>query len=175
MMQFIDEGLPGAGNLLVFNNGQYLFERTPQSYVMQINPYMSQNGESSEYVNPPDAGYEKLEFDKDTHKESRDISSQVVWMYYSMSNQSFFSHIGSGAQRLENGNTLICAMTEGHIFEVNSDGEVVWEFINPIGQEGILEMVGDELPMTRAMFRAYRYSSFHPALQIDIWIMAMEQ
>ena len=30
--------------------------------------------------------------------------------------------VGSGAQRLPNTNTLICAMTEGHIFEVTPDG-----------------------------------------------------
>ena len=163
-VQFIDEGLPGAGNLLVFNNGQYLFERTPQSYIMEINPYLSGNGMNDKYVNPPDAGYGKLTFNKDTHKEARDLSNQVTWMYYSKSNQSFFSHIGSGAQRLKNGNTLVCAMTEGHIFEVNSEGDVVWEFINPIGEEGSQEIIKDELPMTRAIFRAYRYSSDHPAL-----------
>ena len=32
-IQWIDPGLPGEGNFLVFNNGQYLFERVPQSYI----------------------------------------------------------------------------------------------------------------------------------------------
>lgn len=35
------------------------------------------------------------------------------------------------AQRLANGNTLICEGDCGRIFEVTSDGELVWEFVNP--------------------------------------------
>ncbi len=37
---WIAEGLPGAGHLMVFNNGQYLYQRTPQSSVLEINPFL---------------------------------------------------------------------------------------------------------------------------------------
>ena len=93
------------------------------------------------------------------------MSNQIVWIYSSKNNQAFFSHIGSGCQRLPNGNTLICAMTEGHLFEVTHEGELVWEYINPVTREGgILEAIPDSYPMTNAVFRAYRYGSDHPAL-----------
>ncbi|MEL6107507.1 MAG: hypothetical protein AAFU85_15815, partial [Planctomycetota bacterium] len=34
----------------------------------------------------------------------------------------------SGAQRLPNGNTLICSGSEGYVLEVTADEEVVWEY-----------------------------------------------
>ena len=165
-VQWIRPGLPGAGRILVFNNGQYLFDRTSQSYVMEIDPFRGGGGQSAgRYVNPPDAGYRELRFDHDTHKPARQVSNQVVWMYYSKSNQGFFSHIGSGAQRLPNGNTLICAMTEGHLFEVTPGGDVVWEYINPVSRDGAVKTLPDGLPMSNAVFRAYRYGPDHAALK----------
>ena len=43
----------------------------------------------------------------------------------------FFADHISGAQRLENGNTIICSGTEGRFFEVTPAGETVWEYVNP--------------------------------------------
>ncbi len=36
-----------------------------------------------------------------------------------------------GAQRLKNGNTLICEGLWGRFFEVTRDKEIVWEYILP--------------------------------------------
>lgn len=44
----------------------------------------------------------------------------------------FFSSIMSSCQRLANGNTLICEATSGRLFEINIDGELVWEYVNPL-------------------------------------------
>jgi len=166
-VHWIKPGLPGAGHFLIFDNGQYLFDRTSQSSVVEINGFLDAGGrDTGSYVNPPDAGYEELPFHRDTHKPPRLVSRQVVWSYRSQSNQGFFSHIGSGAQRLPNGNTLICAGTEGHLFEVTAEGELAWEYINPITRQlGTVEVMPDCLPMTNALFRAYRYTADHPALQ----------
>ena len=165
-IHWIPAGLPGAGHFLVFNNGQYLFENTPQSYVFDINAFLdAQKQETGSYVNPPDAGYYTWELPKDTHKSRKQMSNQITWIYASKSNQGFFSHIGAGAQRLPNGNTLICSDTEGHLFEVTADGSLVWEYINPITKEfGTLTTMPDAFPMTNSVFRAYRYSANHPAL-----------
>ncbi len=48
----------------------------------------------------------------------------------------FFSARLSGAQRLPNGNTLICAGEQGRIFEVTPGGEIVWEYSSPFGHDG---------------------------------------
>jgi hypothetical protein len=166
-IQWIRPGLPGAGHFLVFNNGQYLFERTPQSYIMEINGYLNASKQDTgKYVNPPDAGYTRWvsEDQQNTHKQPKQLSNQIVWSYSSKNNTAFFSHIGSSAQRLPNGNTLICADTDGHAFEVTATGEVVWEYINPVTRDGALTVIPDSYPMINSMFRVYRYAADHPAL-----------
>ena len=55
-----------------------------------------------------------------------DTEGNTVWEY---SNDFFSDHI-SGAQRLENGNTLICSGTEGKFIEVSPDKEELWEYTN---------------------------------------------
>jgi hypothetical protein len=58
--------------------------------------------------------------------------AEIVWSYGAASGDDrFFSDHISGAQRLENGDTLICSGTEGRFFEVTQDGETVWEYVNP--------------------------------------------
>ncbi len=167
-IQWIDDGLPGAGNLLMFNNGQYLGERMPQSYIYEVNPFLNANGiDTGHYVNPPDAGYYvwEPEVPRNTHKRPKNMSNQIVWIFSSKSGQNFFSHIGSGVQRLPNGNTLITAMTEGHLFEVTPEGELVWEYINPVTDQGeVVDVMTNALPMTNPTFRAYRYDASHPGL-----------
>ena len=65
------------------------------------------------------------------------LSGEIVWEYRGDPEAGFWSPVGSGAQRLPNGNTLICAMNwsePGRIFEVTPDGETVWEYWNPEGE-----------------------------------------
>jgi hypothetical protein len=163
---WIAQGLPGAGHLMVFNNGQYLYQRTPGSSILEINPLLDANGRATgKYVNPPDAGYRRETYDHDTHNQAREISNQIVWSYRSVNSHGFFSHIGSSGQRLPNGNTFICSDTEGHFFEVTAKGELAWEYINPVTRDGPVKVLGDVLPMTNSAFRAYRYGSDHPAFK----------
>ena len=166
-VQWIDAGLPGAGHFLIFNNGQYLFEPTSQSYVYEIDGFRKADGtDTNTYVNPPDAGYFQQEYHQDMQKNRRQISKQIVWLYGSKSSQGFFSTIGSSAQRLPNGNTLICSDAEGHFFEVTPACELVWEYINPVTKEfGVLKTMPDNIPMANSSFRCYRYSADHPALK----------
>jgi len=163
-IHWIAPGLPGEGHFLVFNNGQYLFEQTNQSYADEIDPYLGANGTGqAAYVNPPDAGYTVFEPDKDTHKPKKNLSKQLVWRYGTLSPSGMASHIGGSAQRLPNGNTLICADTEGHLMEVTSDGTLVWEYISPVTKEGMWKVMPDSLPMTNSLFRAYRFGLDDPA------------
>jgi hypothetical protein len=163
---WIAPGLAGAGHLMVFNNGQYLFQRTPQSSVLEINPALDAAGrDTGKYVDPPDAGYRRETYDKDTHNQPRYVSNQIVWSYRSVNSHGFFSHIGSSARRLPNGNTFICSDTEGHLFEVTPQGALVWEYINPVTRDGAVKVLVDALPMTNSVFRAFRYGPDHPAFK----------
>jgi hypothetical protein len=166
-IQWIKSGLPGAGNFLVFNNAENLFELTPQSYIMEINPYLNSAGIiTSSFVNPPTAGYNIVSSpDDNLMKEKKNVSKQIAWSFSSKNNTSFYSTIGSSAQRLPNGNTLVCSMNDGHFFEVYpNDTSIVWEYINPMTRDGIKKIKQDNYPTYNGVFRAYRYSSTHPAL-----------
>jgi hypothetical protein len=79
-------------------------------------------------------------------------TEKIEWEYKAKPADSFYSHLISGCQRLTNGNTLICEGLAGRIFEVTTEGEIVWEFINPFNNPSS----GGE-PNSR-VFRAYRYS-----------------
>ena len=164
--QWIPAGVPGAGHFLVFNNGGDLFETTPQSYIFELNGYLNAStNDTGAYVNPPTAGYYNWPAPgHDTDKRTKSMSRQITWMYYSMANQGMFSHLDSSVQRLPNGNTLICDSTEGHIFEVTATGDAVWEYINPVTEDGISAYKRDNWPMQNAVFRAYRFATNHPAL-----------
>jgi len=123
----IPKGLPGAGNILVFNNG------LPYSIVTEFNP----------------------------------VTLEIVWEYsgleigYSESHSlshSFFSATIGSAQRLPNGNTLICEGDDGRLFEVTAQHEIVWEYIFPIYDWPGLGWGQKVRPpkMTNMVYRAYR-------------------
>lgn len=69
-----------------------------------------------------------LEIDPDTN--------QIVWEYGSGEGEAFFTKLRGSAQRLPNGNTLICESERGHAFEVTAEGERVWDFWNPEFKSG---------------------------------------
>ena len=105
----IPKGLPGAGNLLVFDNG----------------------GSSGYGFASPIAPEGRGAFQRATSRvlEINPVTLQLVWSY---TNARFFSTNISGAQRLPNGNTLITAGAGGRMFEVTREGAVVWEYMFPM-------------------------------------------
>ncbi|MCX6136579.1 MAG: aryl-sulfate sulfotransferase [Ignavibacteriales bacterium] len=169
---WIKPGLPGEGNIQIFNNAEYLFEKASQSYITEINPYFnSLKVNTGKYVNPPDAGYYTLSSPgPNSAKQDKLISNQTVWVYNSKNDQNFFSTIGGSEQRLPNGTTLICSDTQGHLFEVTygdalTAPRVVWDYVSPVGEDGIKRIITDQYPMYNSVFRAYRYYADHPALK----------
>jgi hypothetical protein len=85
--------------------------------------------------------------------EVEPMSGNVVWEYFDPSSRfNFFSSYISGAQRLPNGNTLICEGLSGRIFEVTPEREIVWEFISPHSFQTPVFGVNN------AIFRAFRYA-----------------
>lgn len=78
-----------------------------------------------------------LIYDNGTHREySRiieiePVTGRIVWEYKGNPPNSFFSHWQGSAQRLPNGNTLICESTKAVVFEVTKEGKMVWKFWSP--------------------------------------------
>jgi hypothetical protein len=61
------------------------------------------------------------------------------------------------AQRLPNGNTLVCEASFGRFFEVTKDGETVWEYVNPFFGKPFF--AGPPTTEGSLVFRALRYSA----------------
>jgi hypothetical protein len=79
-----------------------------------------------------------LVFDNGTHRgfsravEVEPPSGRTVWEYRGDPPASFYSSGRGSAQRLPNGDTLICQSNAGRAFEVTPAGRVVWEYWNPV-------------------------------------------
>ena len=176
-IQWIKDGLPGAGKLLLFNNGQSVPRtgaptRDPQSELLEIDPHLDANGvRQPGYVNPPAAGYTtQLGDGKDPsgtpwYPLTRQYSKQIVWAF--RPEDAFVSFHGSGLQRLPNGNTLAELARPGRLVEVTAGGEVVWEYISPItvtdGAQAMLVMGRHENNL--AGWSPFRYGADHVALK----------
>jgi hypothetical protein len=132
--QWIDNGLPGAGNILVFNNGDGRPDG-PYSSIVELTPPVDDNGF---YEISPDLPYGPLE---------------PIWIYTASNPLDFFSRRTSGNQRLNNGNTLICNSYSGTFFEVNYEKETVWEYVNPY-----------PTPKRNSVFKIRQYTSDYPGV-----------
>jgi Arylsulfotransferase (ASST) len=81
-------------------------------------------------------------------------TGETVWQYKAPQSWTFFSPVISGAQRLPNGNTLICEGINGRAFEVTREGDTVWEYVSPFFNT----LFAGDGP-SNALFRVYRYSA----------------
>lgn len=115
----IPKGLPGEGNILVFDNGGWAGYGAP-------NP-----------ASP--TGLKNARRDYSRVLEFNPLTLEVIWQYSAVEAgfpprveaYKFYSGFISSAQRLPNGNTLITEGTDGRLFEVTPEYEIVWEYISP--------------------------------------------
>jgi hypothetical protein len=63
--------------------------------------------------------------------EVNPLTGSVEWEYEADPPESFYTYEKGSAQRLPNGNTLICEGDEGRAFEITRGGEIVWDWLNP--------------------------------------------
>ncbi len=141
--QWISEGLPGAGNILIFNNGN----GRPGGSYSSIDELSSVADEFGNYYIPP-AGEPYGPAD-------------LTWTYADSAN--FYALRISGAERQPNGNTLICDGFLGRLFEVDNAGEVHWNYVNPIANGTPLSQ-GDMI-FGNTIFTTRRYSEDYPAFE----------
>jgi len=142
-VHWIKEGLPNAGKIMVFNNG---LDRPGPDYT------------SIEIIEPPT--------DTDGNYLFDSLNNQFLPMQslytYDVPSELFNRYEGS-AMYLPNGNLFVASAVIGHMIEVNTQEEIVWEYISPVLSDGILSQ-GDILPdgglpdsYDNSMFRAYKY------------------
>lgn len=100
--RFVPPGYPGAGNFTIFNNNN-----PGGSAVLELTPPLDVNGN---FVLVPGSAYGP---------------AAPTWSYQAAGFNSTFI---SGAERLANGNTLVCSGEQGFLFEVTPGGQQVWTY-----------------------------------------------
>jgi arylsulfotransferase ASST len=111
----IPDGLPGAGNILLFDNGGiagYGLFGLPNQFRF----------------------YSRiLEFDPITLEIVYEYSHKKGLYPFPRNGEfhRFFSTTLCSTQRLPNGNTLIIEGLSGRVFEITPDNEIVWDFVTP--------------------------------------------
>lgn len=166
----IPRGLPGEGNLLVFDNhsgagyGSLLDGLISEGGRLEVPRFTVDRQPNPVVVDTP-KGYRLGHYPNRFGNYSRvleidPITRDIVWQYLAPVSQDrdgdgkylgneprFFTSIMGSAQRLANGNTLIGEANTSRVFEVTPDWEVVWEFV--------IEVKG-EPPLGPQIYRAAR-------------------
>ena len=125
----IPKGLPGAGDMLILDNGgEAGYPRKIRGYsrVIEVNP---------------------------VNKEIVWKYEAVAWGERVTQQGHFFSNFVGNAQRLPDGNTFIDEGWPGRLFEVTTAGEIVWEWVSPWVPEPPTSPPG---PLN-FIYRAYKY------------------
>ena len=148
-VRWIPDGLPSAGNMLVFSNN-VPGPDGPHSEVFEITP---PTDEAGRYVlNGADP------FGPTT----------PTWSYAASDPTSFYSPFISGAHRLPDGHTLITSGGPGHVFELTPEGQIVWDYRSPYSgdvdpADETMRFLARQWPY--AAFRATKLLPDHPALR----------
>jgi hypothetical protein len=130
--EMIEKALPGAGNILLFDNGLFPRHRdhSGQTFIIELNPV------------------------------TLEIVWKYETEGYS--NQKFFSKTMGSQRRLPNGNTFIAEDNTGRLFQVRPDGEIVWEYVNRGGTTRPSPVPYDFTPQLRALPRPTEYAVTPP-------------
>ena len=154
-VRWIPDGRPGAGNLSVFNNGRDRFDGAYSSVDEIKLPKHGRGGYGAKDATLP-------------------AEAEIVWSFSGSGDTRFYSSHISGAERLPNGNTLVCDGKQGRIFEVTPQGKIVWDYLNPITEYMSTDLppwVTSSNPNVRpqiepyGLLRASRVGRNHPGLK----------
>ncbi|MEZ6129416.1 MAG: aryl-sulfate sulfotransferase [Planctomycetaceae bacterium] len=167
---WIPKGLPGAGHVLIFNNG---LPNTDEDFSSADEIALPLNDDGT-YARDDDSAYGPTE---------------LTWTFEDPG--KLFSPRISSAQRLPNGNTLICSGTQHLLLEVTQDAKIAWIYRNPPRFQKPTEADGEIAPESEVapadlpedqrealriangipledggtMFKAVRYPVDYPAFQ----------
>lgn len=142
-VQWIGDNYLDGGSLMIFNNGNG--RETSYSSVDVITPPI--NGSNYDISTTAPYGPENLTW-------SWDIGTEM------------YSSAISGSTRLANGNTLITFGMQGTLIEVDYSGEIVWKYISPVNNLGIMTQ-GDSIFSGNGnkVFKVTRHLATDPALK----------
>lgn len=139
--------------------GDIVWNLGPEVLAQQHNATELENGNILIFDNGAFRGGESITYTRAIEVDRN--TKKIVWEYRDRSQMhNFFTPFMGSAQRLENGNTLLCESAFGRIFEVTREGYVCWEYVNPhfaaYPEEETRKIFPGE---SNALFRAYGYSA----------------
>ena len=112
--QWFVPGLPDAGDILFFNDG---VNRPAGLYssVDELVPTVDANGNYPALATGAAYG-----------------PQQLAWTYFGTGSEQYYETDIGGAERMPNGNTLVCWGVFGVLEEVTPAGQIVWKYVNPM-------------------------------------------
>ncbi len=147
---WIPQGTPGAGRLIIFNNGR----GRPEGAFSSIDEVRTPRRADGSYPEPPPG----QPWGPATPTKS--LTAPVPTDFYA----SFVSSV----QRLPNGNYLVCDGPDGRFIEVGPNARsIAWEYVNPVITGGAILDWNEPIPpapagqpsLANRTFRATRYAT----------------
>ncbi|MEZ4979723.1 MAG: aryl-sulfate sulfotransferase [Chitinophagales bacterium] len=135
--KWIKEGYLDEGKITVFNN---LTSNTTNfmSAIVMLNPSIA-NGV-----------YQKM--------NNRFLPEDYAWSWSgTLLGDTLFENKKSGTHALANGNFIIAETSKGKISEIDRDGNLLWSYINPSGQDTIFQQDEEIIASSNRIFRAEKY------------------
>lgn len=140
-VQFIPEGSPNSGKILIFNN-------QPEQGFSEI-----------KIIDP--------EYDASTftyeYNGGAFTAGTITFSYTDPDN--FLAPFLSGSQELPNGNILITNGPSGELFEITAEKETVWNYQSPVSNEEILSDVDGADAFQTRVYRSLRYPLDYQAFE----------
>ena len=137
---WIPQGYANEGSILVFNNG--LNRPGNYSSVDMIIPALNA---TNTYDVPASAAF---------------LPNSLFWSYTASTPTDFYSSNISGVYPLINGSFMVTSGTKGLFFEIDSNQQMQWRYINPVANNGILSQ--GNTPSGNLVFRCNFYESNFP-------------
>jgi len=148
--QWIPKGKPGAGNIMMFNNGV----NRPGGNYSSVHEVVTPLDSSGAYTIATGSAFGP---------------ASPVWSYTGTGDEQYYDLAIGGIDRQANGNTIICWGTHGLIEEVTPAGEIVWKYLNPVVQAGSLLQgqsagIDGQGQSLANVFKARKYAPDYPGL-----------
>ncbi|MEN8887096.1 MAG: aryl-sulfate sulfotransferase [Winogradskyella sp.] len=139
--RFIKAGMPNEGKIILFNNG---FQRMPEFSQVDI-------------ITPPETSLGVYDYIPNT--KYGPLATDYTYSDLTQDPSDFFTALVSSAQQFPNGNILVCEGRDGYFFELDTNNNKVWEYINPIdNNNGSSTLQGIPLEGTNLTFRDTKYA-----------------
>ena len=139
---WIPAGYPHANSIIVYNNGL----KRPGGNASSIDIFTPPVDANGNYTLVPGQAYGP---------------TSTLWSYEAIPASSFFGSSMGGAQPLPNGNVIVCEGPAGNFFEIDSNKNVLWRYVNPVNGD---TAVTQGTPVTsNGVFRCTQYDPGYSA------------